>query len=324
MMVLVVAVVGCFSKPATVAPVLPERKNEEKTPSPLVTVSPIQEAKTSPTSEENSPHVSQPIIEAISADVNLADIRIGNPALESSVYFTADRAGTVRIRSQTTDGLRFFRVRTDQFGQTELVGGINGVEVAIPDAGTYKVTGKEKPPSFMDVPLGGSAPSQATNYRVQSVGDCQPPEEVEHVYSIGGWRGTTTRTIKSPAFPADKRILVWLHRGAGNSDDLRDNFVPWVEYLKNNYPRRDELASLVKEYVPDYWDSGPAPNIGATSFRVRQADCRGTGYRSVSVCHSAGCLKALLAGLDLGLVAVAPAFGGSHLATDKLTDAALS
>lgn len=327
-------IVGCFGRPATVTPV--QGKEETKTASPVAaqeTLNPISkpENSQSPVATLASP-TPVPVV-AKDPEMKIGNIRVGDPALESSVEFSVDRVGTVTVGPQSTEGLRLFKVVDDQYGQTELIGNINGVVAEIPAVGTFKVVGKEKPLPFMDVPLGGEA-SQA-QYRVQKIErNCPAIPIPEKKLVWGGYTSPkvgTGRLTVDTEYPA--RVTVYLHRGAGNSDNPVDSFQNWVDYNLGHSPDRVALAQRVRAYVHDPWDSGPSPHLAARKYNEDRTSCGVQGESWVDVCHSAGCQKVWRAYLDQptfydqnnrGIIASSPVLGGSHWSIDDLTYASLA
>ncbi|MBI4253085.1 hypothetical protein HY623_02840 [Candidatus Uhrbacteria bacterium] len=335
-------VVGCFGKPATTAasaPSAPEKKEDTKVPSSMVTAAPVQEAKIkstpTPVPDGSSVATSSEQVPVVTQDPSMAitDVRVGDPALESAIQFSVDRAGTVAIHPQSTEGLRLFKVRDDQFGQTELVADLPAsteVSASLPTAGTFRVAGKERLPSFMDVPLGGDMPQ--TQYRVQWLSGCPAIPIPEKKLEWGGY--TSPRAGKltlDTEYPA--KVTVYVHRGAGNSDDPRDSFQNWVDYNRSSSPNMAALNERVRAYVPAPWDSGPAPGVAANDYNNNRTPCGVAGESWVDVCHSAGCLKVWRAmledpkeyeGNNRGIIGVASVLGGSHWAIKDLTDASLA
>lgn len=324
LVVVLAVLVGCFGRPVDVSvPSAPERKEEVKA-SPVATQETLNQLSTpapqSPVATTESP-IPVPVV-AQDSEMKVSDVEVGDPALESAIRFAVDRAGTVSVRPEIMEGLRLFQVRTNQYGQTELIGNIDGTRITLPAAGTYLVAGREKPLPFMDVPLGGDNPSVA-QYRVQTE-DCIPGiRELERSY--GGFPARSISVTRDTQFPV--KAKVYFHRGAGNSENPADSFRNWVEYNQSSSPDKAALAERVREYVPDPWDSDYAPNVAAS----RRKSCGTPGEVWLDVCHSAGCLRAWLAILDVsdwhnnaGVIAFAPAFGGSHHAIDALSNAALS
>lgn len=319
-------VVGCFGGQTAVMPVEPERK-EQTQPAAISSSAPTQEQTSSPMpAEPSSVPTPQPVVVADGSGAQITDIHVGDPALEQAMQFTIDRAAKVAIPIEASGGLRLFQVRTDQFGQTVEIGDVQGNEAALPSAGTFRVVGKEKMPSFAEVPLGGDMTS--SQYHVQSA-DCPPlVREIKRTY--GGYPASVMAWTRDTEFPP--KVKIYLHRGAGNSDDPVDSFQNWVDYNQTRSPDKSALAERVKAYVPDPWDSGPAPSVAANQYSSRRINCGTPGEVWIDTCHSMGCVKTWLALLqedysrwnNIGAIMVAPAIGGSHLAIDGLTKASLA
>lgn len=331
---LVAAAVGCFGKPVAIVPASNAPGGEEAKASPVVAqespTSPALEVSTAPAAE--AAPTPMPVV-AEDDEMKVTDIRVGDPALESALRFSVDRAGNVTVRPQSADGLRLFKVRDDQYGQTELIGGIDGTGAALPAAGTYLVAGKEKPLPFMDVPLGGDAPP--TQYRTQKLErNCPAAPIPEKKLEWGGYTSPkigTGRITVDTDYPA--RVTVYVHRGSGNSDDPADNFQNWIDYNQSSSPDNRALTERVRAYVPNLWDSGPSPHLAAGKYIEGRSECGVRGESWVDICHSAGCqmiLRALLKQSEhyeinnRGIIAVAPVLGGSHWSIPDLTDASLA
>lgn len=322
---LTVVAVGCFGRPVTItANVSPVAAQETFNP----TATPENSQSPVVTTEPPTP---VPVL-AQDPEMKIGDIQVGDPALEAAIQFVADRAGTVTVRPQSTEGLRLFRVKDDQYGQTEFVSELQGPEVKVPNAGTFKVVGKEKSLPFMGVPLGGDA-SQA-QYRVQGMRGCPaipiPSKKLE-------WGGYTSPKVGIGRLTADTeypaKVTVYLHSGAGNSDDPRDSFQNWVDYNQSSSPDKEALAERVRAYVPDPWDSGPSPYFAARKYNEDRTSCGVRGESWIDVCHSAGCQKVWRALLEQiqhyennnsGIIASSPALGGSHWPITDLTNASLA
>lgn len=319
----IAVIAGCFGRPVTTisAPSVPERKEDQKKASPVATqetfAQPPTPAPQSPVASMVSP-TPAPVV-AQDTSMTVTDIKVGDPALEIAIRFSVDKVGMVTVRPQTTDGLRLFRVRDDQFGKTELVGdlaGANEVGVTIPTAGAYLVAGKERPVSFMDEPMAlREAPSG--QYRTQSRTKCGPtiinrpsPQismfDWNHV-AIAAW----TRELRVPT-----AVDVYIHHGAGGRDRPNRNSFEAIEGFQPD--------GFTVRYIRDQWNTRLTADVAARAYNNLWS-CGDPERLRLDLCHSAGCLKALIAFLqaydenlqhgwnNIGIVAASPAFGGSHV-----------
>lgn len=317
-----VIVVGCFGRPATTvsAPSAPEREDAKASPvatQETLNSSPIPEKLKAPVATTESP-TTAPVV-AQDSGMAISDIRVGDPVLEAAVRFTVNKAGTVTVRPQSTDGLRLFKVRDDQFGKTELVGdlaGANEVGVTIPTAGAYLVAGKERPVSFMDEPMAlREAPSG--QYRTQSQTKCGPTiiNRPSPQISMFDWNHVAIAAwTREPRVPT--AVDVYIHHGAGGRDRPNRNSFEAIEGFQPD--------GFTVHYIRDQWNTRLTADVAAQAYNNRWS-CGDSERLRLDLCHSAGCLKALIAFLqaydenlqygwnNIGIIAASPAFGGSHV-----------
>lgn len=262
------------------------------------------------------------------SEMAITDVTVGDPAFESAVQFSVNKAGTVLVRS-ASESSRLFRVRTDQLGRVELLTDelapeSGGVLVAIPGSGSYLVAGQELPLPFQDEPMAvRSPPAQA--YRVQAAACSQEiltqldppisPFDRNHV-AIAAW-------THEPRVPT--MMNVYIHHAAGGEDrPVRYSF---QEVVDGAQPQ-----GFVVNYIRDTWNTRLTADVAARDYNKRWS-CDDSDTLRLDLCHSAGCLKALIAFLqaydenlqfgwnNIGIIAASPAFGGSHTQIKALFDA---
>jgi len=310
---------------------------------PLQTAAPQQSATQQPSAIATTPP--EPIVFTADPRTTISDTVSGEAGLTSATRFTAttvEAGAKLSVRLGSIDSTRLFRVRNDQFGQTELIDqgltvsdekkGI--VEVAIPDIGRneYKVAGKELPLSVENLTLESLSPD-AQSYRTQSLACPGWQDKITvMVGGDGGYPAEVYQRTQDTTYPV--KIDVYLHGGLGSDKKSEEySLSRWRDYNLNDSPDKDRLAQNIREYRIDPWDTGKEPAIGADLYISRRRGCGDSGRPWLDVCHSAGCNKVVLALLrswpddsfnNAGILAVTPAFGGSILGIKELVDATIA
>lgn len=314
---------GCFGNHGAVVPVVAPEKKEEIKAAPVMAQTP-----SSGPNESVAPSATPaPVVARDGAEI--VNIKVGDPILESAVWFTASKAGAVEV-SDKREGLQLFRFHTEELGQSRLIGAINGAVVSLPQAGDYLIAGPEKELAIESMPI---TLFSAMDRQTQLL-ECPEVERGTTIdfgitgywWAIYAWTGDTSFPVK---------VDVYLHGGLGSDHKGAEySFANWREYNRTRSPDKARLAQEVRDYIIDPWDTSKRSDEAVARYLRNRRGCGDPGRPWIDACHSAGCLKAEIAmpmnsfGPDswnhLGIIEVTPARGGSHLAIKEIANEAFA